>query len=247
MGHNIPMQYIIIPDIHCPYHDPSYIAVVERLTRIIRKSGQLTGIVQLGDFVDFWQVSSYPKDPSRRETVVEDLDTYLEVVRRLCKAMGPGVWHQIEGNHEERLGRFVASHAAPIHQLVTSVEQYIKERFPKQVRFVWHPYKKWKSCRLGDCYLMHGYYYNQHVAMTHLAKYKRSTIFGHTHRLQYVSDGEHFAATLGPGSLEETTSHTPTPTGWSQAIGVLTVDRGVSSLQVVRVRDGRGWYGSQAI
>jgi len=241
------MQYVIVPDIHCPFHDPSYVAVVERLLSHIKRSGRLAGLVQLGDFVDFWQISSYPKDPTRRETVVEDLDTYLEVAARWCKAIGEGVYHQIEGNHEERLGRFIASHAAPIHQLVTSVEGYLRRNWKGRAKLVWHPYKKWKSCKLGDCYLMHGFYFNQHVAMGHLTKYKRSTVFGHTHRMQFVSDGEHFAATLGHGSIEETTAHKPTPTGWQQAIGVLTVDRGRSSLQVIEVNNGRAVYGTKTL
>ena len=241
-------QFIVVPDIHCPFHDPSYVKTVTNLIKCIKRSGTLGGIVQLADFVDFWQISSYPKDPTRRDTITEDMETYLSIANEWGALLPEdAVYHQIEGNHEHRLSRFIASHAAPIHQLVSSVEQYLKRGWRAKAKLKWHDYKNWQSCKLGDCYLMHGFYFNQHVAMTHLTKYKRSTIFGHTHRLQFVSDGEHFSATLGHGSNENLTAHQPTPTHWTQAIGVLTVDRGKASLQVVSVDNGRAWYGSKAV
>jgi len=241
-------QYLIIPDIHCPFHDLKYTAAITRLLKHLKTSGNLAGLVQLGDFVDFWQVSSYPKDPGRRETILEDLECYLDVAHQWAAVLPQGaVYHQLEGNHEHRLSKFIASHAAPIHQLVTSIPAFLARNWKAKARLKWHDYKNWKSCKLGDCYLMHGFYYNQHVAASHLLKYKRSTIFGHTHRLQYHCDGEHFAATLGHGSDEHMTAHQPTPTHWTQAAGLLTVSSGRTSLQVLIIRDGEVTLGSKKV
>jgi len=119
---------------------------------------------------------------------------------------------------------------------------------PKHAKFIWHGYRNWKSCRLGDCTLMHGFYFNAHVAATCLAKYRSNVIFGHTHRLQYVADGHHYAVSLGHGSDENQTAHQPTPTGWEQAIGVLTVFPDNSTdVEIIRVRKGIGIYGGKKI
>jgi hypothetical protein len=117
----------------------------------------------------------------------------------------------------------------------------LKERTAAgNVIFKWHPYAKWNSLMLGDCVLLHGFYFNQHTAMTNLKKYRCSTISGHTHRLQYVSDGTHFACSLGHGSDETITAHTPVPPEWTQALGILTVlSDGSTSLELITVKDGK--------
>ena len=114
-------------------------------------------------------------------------------------------------------------------------------------KWFWHPYTKWDSCRIGDCVLMHGFYYNQHCAATSLAKYRSNIIFGHTHRLQAVYDGENYAISLGHGSDEKETSHNPTPTSWEQAMALLHVDaKGNTSVDILRVQNGRTvLYGKQ--
>jgi predicted phosphodiesterase len=234
--------YVIVSDIHVPFHDTSYLAFVRRLVTKIKPDG----IVQLGDALDFFQVSSYPKDPTRKNTIEDDAMEYIGIVKSLLKVAPKGcVWHQLEGNHEHRLSRYIATSAPAIHGMTIRLSRLFKDHIPG---LIWHDYMNWKSCRLGDCTLMHGFYYNQHVAHGCLSKYKRNVIFGHTHRFQYLTDGDHYACTLGHGSNEALTAHQPTPTGWTQACGVLTVlDSGKTSFQPILVHDGKGMYGSVKI
>lgn len=116
----------------------------------------------------------------------------------------------------------------------------IKERNAAgSVRFKWHAYTKWNSCKIGDCVLLHGFYFNAHTAATNLLKYRCNTISGHTHRVQHISDGVHYAVSLGHASNEEETAHQPTPTGWTQAFALLHVDEnGKTSVDVITVKNG---------
>lgn len=220
------------------------------ITKIL-KSSRFDGIVQLGDALDFWQLSTYDKDPARKNTIMDDIDEWNKVLTHWCSLLPKGAEiHLLEGNHEARLHRYISRHARDLHEIVKPMPELLAlkaRNIAGHVKFTWHPYSKWNSCRIGDCVLFHGFYFNQHVAATNLAKYRCSTISGHTHRIQYVSDGTHFAASLGHGSDENLTAHQPTPTGWTQALGVLIVDNeNKTSLEIVTVKNGRAvWRGKQ--
>jgi len=232
--------YLIVPDLHFPYQCPLYMKLVIK----ILKSIQFQGIVQLGDALDFWQLSTYDKDPARRNTIGDDIAEWNETLVKWASLLPRNAEiHLLEGNHEFRLHRYVARHARDLHEIVRPMPDLLrlKERNAAgHVNFVWHHYNKWNSLMLGDCVLLHGYYFNQHVAMTNLAKYRCNTISGHTHRVQHVSDGVHYAVSLGHGSDERLTAHMPTPTGWTQALGILTVDNdGKTSFELITVKDGK--------
>ncbi len=226
--------YIIVPDLHVPYHDPLYTALIKKVVKLIKPYG----IVQLGDALDFWQISSYDKNPLRKNTIAEDAAIYHGILQEWADLLPvDGVIHQLEGNHEDRLRRYIWKNARELVGIVQNVPEMTGLR-KLGIRTVWHEISDWKSCQIGDLILHHGHFYNQHVAVGNLLKYPKSLITGHTHRFQYVSNGERFSATLGHGSNEFETSHQPTPTGWQQAFGVLTVIKGKASLQPVLVRDG---------
>lgn len=232
--------YLVVPDLHVPYHCPKYFKLTLKLLRDIK----FNGIVQLGDALDFWQLSTYDKDPSRKNTIKDDIDEWNEMLTKWASLLyRNSEIHLLEGNHCYRLSRYVARHARELHEIVRPVPCLlnIKERNEAgSVIFKWHPYQKWNSLMLGDCVLLHGFYFNQHTAMTNLKKYRVSTISGHTHRVQYVTDGTHYACSLGHASDEKLTAHQPTPTEWTQALGILTVkDDDTTSLEVVTVKDGK--------
>jgi metallophosphoesterase superfamily enzyme len=210
--------------LHYPFHDPQYIGLI---TKLIKKI-QPDGVVQLGDFVDFHQISSYDKDPSRSGDIVEDLRLYAAQLDVWEQALPPGAeWRQLEGNHEDRLRRYVWRQAPELHKAIKSVPEIL--RFPERNKrgrcsYRWFGISNWKSCRIGDVALFHGHFFNEHTAAKMLGRYRTKAIQGHTHRYQVVSDGHLWAVTLGHGSNEAETAHSPVPPCWQQALGVLTVD-----------------------
>lgn len=232
--------YLILSDLHYPYHCPKYVKLA---TKIIKELN-VDGLVQLGDAVDAFQISTYSKDPTRRNLLVEDISDYKQQLNEWARHLKAGAAiHLLEGNHEYRLSRYIANQARDLHGLVpdwpTLLGIDLRNKSSRH-KWFWHSYNRWSSCRLGDCIVLHGFYYNTHTAATMLAKYKCSTISGHTHRVQYVTDGVHFAATLGHGSNEVETAHQPTPTGWQQAMALLHVDNGGRShLDIICVKDGK--------
>lgn len=228
-------RFLIIPDIHVPYHDPSFLALIPKIVKLAK----ITGIVQLGDALDFWQVSRYDKNPLRKQTIAEDAAIYKTILQGWADLLPrDGVIHQLEGNHCDRLRRYIWANAREVEGLVKTVPEMIGLR-DLGIRTVWHPLAKWDSCKIGDCVLHHGHYFNQHVAVGNLTRYPKKLITGHVHRFQYVSNGDRFSATLGHGSNESETAHQPTPTGWQQCFGILVIINGVSHLEPILVDNGK--------
>ena len=96
----------ILSDIHVPYHDNVALrAAVKHL-----KKAKIKGLLLNGDFADFFTISRWQKDPSKR-----DFGGELKQVRQLLE------WLRQEfpkipitaklGNHEERLEHFLWEHA----------------------------------------------------------------------------------------------------------------------------------------
>ncbi len=240
--------YLICPDIHIPYHDETFIKLIIKIIKEINPDG----FVSLGDFLDCFQISSYDKDPARKNFLVEDIDLANKIFTDISRHLKSGASiHLICGNHENRLFKWVAKHAKELHGLVPDWPELMQIKLRNKTtdkKWYWHSYNKWDSCKIGDCVLLHGFYFNQHATATNLAKYRCSTISGHTHRAGIIYDGHHYAVSLGHGSNEKLTAHQPTPTGWSQALALLHVDsHGKTFVDLLRVHNGRTVINGKAI
>lgn len=225
--------WIVVPDLHVPFHDIAYVRLVTKIISMVKPHG----LIQLGDAVDFFQISTFDKDPDRKNTVYEDLLMYRAIMSEWRAAAGGKlVVHQLEGNHEDRLRRFVWRSAPQLKAMIRSVPEVLDLMTPGNY---WHGYHDWQSCKIGDVLIHHGAYFNKHVAMGNLGKYPAKFICGHTHRFQYVSDGAKWSCTMGHGSLAEETSHMPAPTEWQQVVSLLTVVSGVGTLEPILVNNGK--------
>jgi hypothetical protein len=241
--------WIIIPDTHVPFHDKAYIKIINHIITLLGKS--LTGIVQLGDAVDWFQISAYDKDPARKNTAYDDLMEYSAILNVWENMMPPGSkFYQLEGNHEDRLRRFTWSKVPELNQMISTVPDmlFLKDRTKEgRVEFKWFPLNRWDACQIGDVALHHGFYYDKHTSVNNLTRYRHKLITGHTHRVQYVSNGTVWAASLGHGAVAEKISHSPAPNDHQQAFGILTLVNGVGSMEVVLVNDGRCLFRGEAL
>lgn len=107
---------IIIPDTQYPYHDK---VVLAKLIRVISDL-QPDQVVQIGDGIDFPQVSQWSKGTAGEyaDTLQEHIDGYRRDVLAPLREAAPQakiVW--LEGNHDLRLREFVRKYAAPLTNL----------------------------------------------------------------------------------------------------------------------------------
>lgn len=217
------VTYLVVPDLHVPFHDEAFVQLTYKVIEQVRKSGgKLAGLVQLGDALDCWQISDYDKDPQRRERLSDDVGQYQNILDHWRMLMPRGaVIHQLEGNHEDRLRRYHVRNAPATIEFVPSWSDVLE--LPRR-NAVWHPLLKWRSCTIGDTVFHHGKFFDKHLAANNLVRYPCNFVQGHAHRYQYACDGNKVSITLGHGSDEDKTMHSETPCVWTKAMLLYHLD-----------------------
>jgi len=176
-----------LTDIHIPYHDEEALGVI--LESIL--SADVDTVVIGGDVADFYKISSWKTDPNRMPFVDE-----LEMVRSAISGMARKFAKKqvvfIEGNHEERMQRYLWTNAkelAGLHELI----------LPKLLRLDKHGWeyvnnknrmmKGLGPYKMGKLFVLHGHEIRMGWGAINLAKiyYDRcrtNVIVGHHHRAQ---------------------------------------------------------------
>lgn len=95
----------LIPDAHIPFHDP------KRLRQVFDNVRGCEHIIIMGDWLDAYSVSSFDKDPRRKERMPEEFAEGRRWLRILRKENPDATIDFIEGNHEERFMRYLIRQA----------------------------------------------------------------------------------------------------------------------------------------
>lgn len=94
-------RIVQINDLHIPYHDKKTIEVFIKFLQDVK----IDKLVIAGDLLDFYELSTFDKDPKRKFTIQDEIDQCYEVLKEFKKYC-PEI-HFIKGNHESRLKRFL--------------------------------------------------------------------------------------------------------------------------------------------
>lgn len=170
---------LIVPDCHVPFvHKKAYelmLSVAQDL------SPSLDEIVILGDFADFYSVSSHQKDP-RIFSMLED--EIVEVLNRLQEidVLFPSVKKVfLEGNHEYRLERYLCERAPALFG-VTSVQHLLE--FDRRPKWNFIPYGPNQSHKVLGSYLTARHEPLASSAKATASKALCSLVYGHIHRIE---------------------------------------------------------------
>ena len=91
-----------IPDLHAPNIDERAFRCALAFLGVFKPDH----VFVLGDVVDFYQVSSFDKDPARLHQLQDDIDAGTAALRRIRQACPLGTKiTMLKGNHEARLAR----------------------------------------------------------------------------------------------------------------------------------------------
>ena len=184
---------IVIPDVHIPYHD---VKAFELVCTVI-EDRQPHYVVVMGDFADFYSVSSHSKDPRR----IQQLDEEIEFVRenlRFLESCAPNA-HKIfiHGNHENRLERYLEQKAPELYTIFKKSDiMGLREHGWKEV-----PYKD--SIKIGTIHFTHDVgKAGIHSTWQSLKACQHNIIIGHNHRMNYhvssnTTGTQHVGASFG--------------------------------------------------
>lgn len=153
-------------------------------------------VVFIGDFGDMYSVSDHSKDPARKDLLADEVAAVNKELDRV-QALVDGNAVFIEGNHEDRLRRYLWDRAP---KLLGSCEVSSLYRVRE---------RGWRHIKYRDLHRIHNVSYTHdlgrsgaYAARQSLIDLGGNLVFGHTHRGTVVYQGEvkgsaHFALNVG--------------------------------------------------
>lgn len=184
-------KHLVLSDLHIPDHNLKALELALKAIALFKPDV----IHLMGDVVNFTDVGSYDKDPYYEIRLADEVEVCKKILKRItdiAHKADPKVevsWY--EGNHEERLQRYLRRNASEIASLEILEEKIlsIPHIFElKDFGISWIPYQRFISHK--DVVFNHGTIsrikggYSAHAFMD---KSGMNSIQGHTHRLAMVS------------------------------------------------------------
>ena len=174
-------RIFFISDPHIPYQDKRAFEI----TMDALKDFEPTIVVSVGDFVDFFSVSSYSKDPGRALKLDKEIEEATAALDRINSLAPKAKRIYVAGNHEDRLQRYLHDKAPEMVPFIDVPKLLgLKEREWKYV-----PYKQ--SCKVGKLNITHDVgVATRYAVYRAMEAFQAPVVTGHTHRMAYVVEGD---------------------------------------------------------
>jgi len=208
-------KIFMIGDLHIPFED---VDVVKKVLKCIRHE-KPHKIILMGDVVDFYDVSTYDKNPARVKHLQDEID-YLHIfLDDLKKASPRSEIHYLKGNHEDRLRRYLIRNPE-LHSLRNLKIPKILGLDEYDVKYHEHNYVyKGFLFTHGDIIRAHSGY----TAKAMMEKKGMNGLMGHTHRLAtyYKTDLTGTKTFMENGCLCDLTPEYVADPNWQQGFTLL--------------------------
>ena len=99
-------KFVVLSDIHFPYQDDKAIKAVYKFL----EQYPVDTIILNGDILDFYDVSSFDKDPERINSLQEEINLAQKFFKKLRDLSPNGRIVFVKGNHEQRIERYLKKH-----------------------------------------------------------------------------------------------------------------------------------------
>jgi len=188
---------VILPDIHAPAHHAPLIWAIEKALARIRPRV----LVLVGDLADIFALSRHPKGLRTVSNAQWEIDVVRRVLDRLIEASGAELVIVIQGNHEDRIYRFLQDLAPQLGSLINphtreplSFHSLLGYKADDNVLFVYGTEERggFEGGILlnNDLGVHHGIIIRPKAGFSPLAdmdRWLRSIAHGHTHRFGFVA------------------------------------------------------------
>jgi predicted phosphodiesterase len=242
---------LVWSDTHFPFQDESVLAIVQA----IAEDMQPDVLVHGGDLLDCYNLSRFDKDPSRKESLQDEIDQARAHLATMRLASPNSQFIALEGNHEQRLQRVLWNLDGPAATLGQLTAFRKAMTWPSllgldELGIEWVPMNEQSKQRfLPKFILKHGTVVRKQSGATAAAeqqKYNKSGSSGHTHRLGVVwhrdSNGSH--VWIETGCTCGTDPDYTTDPDWQQGCLFLTFDKetGAVAPEPVFIHKGLGVF-----
>lgn len=149
-----PGNWLVISDIHVPYHD---VRTIELAIHDARKA-KASGLLINGDLLDSHELSTYDKDPGAPR-YQEEIDLAKMLLRYMRQQLPNARMVYKAGNHEERLSRYLMRQAPALFGLEGVTIPFLLDLPSFKIDFVGDK----RVIRLGKLNVLHGHEYRPPV------------------------------------------------------------------------------------
>jgi predicted phosphodiesterase len=187
---------MVTSDYHIPFEDKKAVNVMLKYAKHYKPNV----FVINGDFVDFYRVSKYDKNPDRKETIQDELDlaeAYLKQINTVLPKKTEKYY--LYSNHEGRLEQFLWRNPELYGLKILKIENLLNLK-EYGFKFIGGSYDYWKNdnghLQLGEVLIMHGdnrlngastSKYAGYSAKNTMYSLQKSVVLGHTHRMAIVN------------------------------------------------------------
>lgn len=238
---------MIISDIHIPYQDDKAVDIMMEYGRKYKPNN----VVMNGDVLDFYRLSKFDQSPERKDSFAEEIDKGKQFIKRMRKNFKKAEIYYLEGNHENRLQRYLWSKAPEFYGL-ESLELANMLDFDKyDINYVKCDGDYWGKdtghLKIGDLIIMHGDNRLNGASTSKHAGYscsntmrgiQQSAAIGHIHRLALVNQHTPYGEMTGleVGCLCEI----PGNANWQQGFATFETYRGKNnSYNIHSIKNGK--------
>ena len=169
----------VINDIHAPFQDQRALREVE----LFLEEVQPGLLIKAGDLNDFYLISNFDKNPNRADKLQKDLDSTRRMNERQRALLPNSRQIAIDGNHEDRLRRFLWGKAPALASLRSLTVEELYGLNDNGIEHV--PYEE--GLFINDIFIVtHGDMVRAHSSFTAKGmsdKHGGCGMVGHCHRL----------------------------------------------------------------
>ncbi len=238
-----PGRWLIMSDVHLPYHDATAIRAVWSYALGLG----VRGVLLNGDTQDFYAISRWETDPRKRNFAGE-IKSGVEFRTALRQAVGKKT-RIVEklGNHDERLELYLMRKAPELLDIEAMDYKNLLGLEPNGIECVGEK----RPIRLGKLYVLHGHEYRGGfippvgAARWLFLRTQESAICGHFHSSSSYSKntiGDHTVTCWATGCLCDRKPLYARLNDWNSGAAMVEVGKdGSYSVSNFRVVDGKVW------
>lgn len=226
-------KFVVVNDIHFPFQDNDAIKAFFKFL----KETTVNTIILNGDILDFYDVSSFDKDPDRINSLQKEINLAKRFFKRLREVSPNSKIIFIKGNHCLRLERYLKKHPELYSLDVLKLPNLLGlQEF--DIEYADKYYK------LGSLKITHGSIvrkFSGYTAHAEMDKNDCSGISGHTHRLGafYKKTPLRYLAWFEGGCLCDINPEYVDNPDWQQGFIYGAVDKDSFTVEIVPILEGK--------
>ena len=226
-------KFVVLRDILFPYQDDKALKAVYKFL----EQHPVDTIILNGDILDFYDVSSFDKDPERVNSLQKEIDLAQKFFKKLRQLAPNARIVFIKGNHCSRLERYLKKHPE-LYSLDALKLPNLLELDKFNIEY------KDKGFKLGSLKIIHGTIvrkYAGYTARAEMEKHDCSGISGHVHRLScyYYRTPERYLAWYESGCLCDLNPEYVDNPNWNQGFLYGYVDKDSFAVTPIPIVDGK--------